>query len=134
VWQEFETLDRMAAWYGTGHTLTRYEPYVGGIVETDAGSAYGGSAGLVFRGRVLVFEPCREITFEQDWLGHGWNAPALVTIRLTPLHDGTLVELFHHGFEAASDTPGIEFNGFEGGWDDHHFVALHKVMEAAPLG
>ena len=35
------TLERMEAWYGTGHTLTRYEPYVGGIVETDAGPAHG---------------------------------------------------------------------------------------------
>ena len=36
----------------------------------------------------------------QDWVGHGWKAPPLVTIRLTPRDDGTLVELFHHGFEA----------------------------------
>ena len=38
VWEEFESLERMRAWYGTGHTLVRYEPFVGGIVETNVGT------------------------------------------------------------------------------------------------
>ena len=70
----------------------------------------------VFAGRVLVFDPPRELTFEQDWLGHGWTAPALITLRLTPVDGGTLVELFHHGFERVADDPGELLRGFEEGW------------------
>ena len=36
VWEEFETFERMVEWYGTGHTLVKYEPFTGGMVETDA--------------------------------------------------------------------------------------------------
>ena len=39
VWEEFEELERMRRWFGTGHTLVRYEPRVGAEVETDAGDA-----------------------------------------------------------------------------------------------
>ena len=38
VWEEFEDLERMRRWFGTGHTLVRYEPTVGAEVETDAGA------------------------------------------------------------------------------------------------
>ena len=55
-------------------------------------------------------------TFEQDWLEHGWTAPALITLRLTPVDGGTLVELFHHGFERVADDPGELLRGFEEGW------------------
>ena len=75
VWEEFATFERMVDWYGTGHTLVKYEPVVGGIVETDAASEHGADESLRFTGRVLVFDPPRELTFEQEWLGHGWIAP-----------------------------------------------------------
>jgi uncharacterized protein YndB with AHSA1/START domain len=122
VWEEFESFERMRAWFGTGHTLVRYEPQVGGAVETNAGD------GLVFVGKVVVFEPSREITFEQDWIGHGWNAPPLITIRLTELDGGTLVELFHHGFEALGSTAVAAENqeGFEEGWTNRQLVALRE--------
>ena len=116
VWQEFESFERMADWYGTGHELLEYEPRVGGRVVTDAGGDHDNEEPLVFEGRVLVFDPARELTFEQDWLEHGWAAPALITLRLTPLDGGTLVELFHHGFERVADDPGALLRGFEEGW------------------
>jgi uncharacterized protein YndB with AHSA1/START domain len=76
VWEELETFERMRAWYGTGHTLVAYEPRVGGLVETDAGTDpqhhEAPEGGLRFVGRVTVFEPPHEITFEQHWVGHGW--------------------------------------------------------------
>jgi uncharacterized protein YndB with AHSA1/START domain len=125
VWKEFESFERMADWYGTGHRLVQYEPRAGGTVVTDAGGADDG-ARLVFEGRVLVFDPPRELTFEQDWLDHGWRAPALVTIRLTAVDDGTLVELFHHGFERAADDPGDLLRGFEAGWTTRQLEALHE--------
>jgi uncharacterized protein YndB with AHSA1/START domain len=132
VWHEFESFERMRAWYGTGHTLVRYEPFVGGVVETDASSDSdnhgddASSSELRFVGKVVVFEPGREVTFEQDWLGHGWIAPPLITIRLTEVDGGTLVELMHHGFEALGTTAVAAENheGFEGGWTNRQLVAL----------
>jgi len=129
IWQEFETFERMKAWFGTGHALTRYEPRVGGIVETDATNHEHSDQPLVFSGRVLVFDPPRELTFEQDWAGHGWDAPPLITFRLTPHAGGTVVELFHHGFERNPRTAGEDLNGFEGGWDTHHLEGLRKIVE-----
>jgi uncharacterized protein YndB with AHSA1/START domain len=129
VWEEFATFERMADWYGTGHRLVRYEPHAGGMVITDAGGdheADGASEPLVFEGRVLVFDPPRELTFEQDWLEHGWHAPALVTIRLTAVDEGTLVELIHHGFERVADDPGELLRGFEEGWTTRQLEALHE--------
>jgi uncharacterized protein YndB with AHSA1/START domain len=132
VWEEFESFERMREWYGTGHTLLKYEPRVGGVVETDAGTDeknHGEDAsGLIFRGKVVVFEPGHELTFEADWMGHGWVAPSLVTLRLTELDGGTLVELFHHGFEALGATAIAAENqeGFEGGWSNRQLVALRE--------
>jgi uncharacterized protein YndB with AHSA1/START domain len=126
VWEEFETFERMADWYGTGHRLVQYEPRTGGNVVTDAAGDHDADQPLVFEGRVLVFDPPRELTFEQDWLEHGWSAPALITIRLTPLDAGTLVELFHHGFQRVADDPGVLLRGFEEGWTTRQLKALHE--------
>lgn len=124
VWEEFESLDSMRAWYGTGHTLVAYEPRVGATVETDAGAV-----GLRFVGKVLVYDPPRELTFEQDWIGHGWPVPSLITIRLTPSGTGTLVELFHHGFERFGEAAAENQRGFEGGWTNRQVEALRERVE-----
>jgi uncharacterized protein YndB with AHSA1/START domain len=91
VWEGFESFEAMKAWFGTGHTLVSYEPRVGAWVETDASAVQGEELRLA--GAVTVFDPPHELTFEQDWVGHGWAAPMLITLRLTPVSDGTLVEL-----------------------------------------
>jgi len=128
VWEEFTTIERMRAWYGTGHTLVQYEPRLGGVVETDAASdvaTHGEDAPpLRFVGTVVVFEPGRELTFEQDWVGHGWTTPPLITIRLTEHDGGTIVELFHHGFGADDQA------GFEEGWTNRQLVALRERVAA----
>ena len=128
VWQEFESFERMKRWFGTGHTLVAYEPKVGGRVETDAGHLEGEA--LRFVGRVTVFDPPRELTFEQDWVGHGWAAPPLITVRLTGSHGGTIVELFHHGFERLGEAAGENHRGFEGGWTLRQLEALRQIVEA----
>src|SRR5690242_5281726 len=128
VWEEFESFERMRAWSGTGHALVRYEPRLGGIVETDASSQHDTTAPL-FVGRVTVFDPPREVTFEQDWVDHGWPVPMLITIRLTPYDAGTLVELFHHGFEALGDDAAENHRGFEGGWTIRQLEALRARVE-----
>ncbi len=130
VWREFESHERMSAWFGTGHKLTKYEPQVGGLVETDAGSGPEHVRPLLFSGRITDFDPPRELTFENDWIGAGWVAPSLITIRLTPSKGGTLVELFHHGFERLGVDPAEMHRGFEGGWTLRQLEALRSVVEA----
>lgn len=67
VWQEFESYERMKAWFGTGHELVTYEPRVGGWVETYAGPASEEHPWpLRFGGRIVVLDPPRELTFEND--------------------------------------------------------------------
>ena len=127
VWEEFEDLERMRRWFGTGHTLVRYEPVVGAEVETDAGT-HGDGGPLRFVGRVVAVDPARELTFEQDWVGHGWKSPPRITIRLTALDGGTLVELFHHGFEATGPDAADEHRGFEGGWTMRQLDALRELV------
>lgn len=127
VWEEFTTFERMARWFGTGHRLARYEPVVGGTVEVDAGN---GKDGLYFSGKVLVYEPGLELTFDDDWLGQGWAAPSLMTIRLTAQGDGTLVELFHHAIERTGPEAADLHLGFEQGWTTRQLEALRHIVEA----
>src|SRR4051794_30228494 len=122
VWEEFATFERMKAWFGTGHTLVAFEPHVGGWVETDPSAMQGEP--MRFAGRVTVFDPPCELTFEHDWMGRGWRAPALITIRLSPTLGGTLVELFHHGFERIGDDAAENHRGFENGWGMRQLEAL----------
>ena len=109
VWREFASFDRLAAWFGRGHRLDVYEPELGGrvrlSVEIDgAKRPYGGS--------ILAFEPGRELTFSSNWESAGWPVPTLITLRLTPLYDACLVELFHHGFERLGRDAGAELQGY----------------------
>jgi uncharacterized protein YndB with AHSA1/START domain len=128
VWEEFKSFDAMKAWFGTGHTLVRYEPHVGGSVETDPSAVQGEP--MRFAGQVTVFDPPRELTFEQDWIGHGWPGPTLITFRLTPTAGGTLVELLHHGFERLGTDAAENHRGFEGGWGMMQLEALHERVRA----
>lgn len=127
VWREFATIDRLSAWFGRGHTLERFEPTVGGTVEL---SVDIDGTPQTFGGRLLVFDPGREMTFEDNWHGSmAWPAPTFITLRLTPLYDGTHVELFHHGFERLGADAPAELEGYEGGWDTRHLTALRAIVE-----
>lgn len=127
VWREFESFDRIAAWLSRGHVLHAIDLKVGGradfSVEID-GERRG------YGGRVLVYERERELSFESNWAPpHDWPVPTLWTIRLTPLYDGTQVELFHHGFERLGAEAGDLLEGFEEGWDVKHLKALREIVE-----
>jgi uncharacterized protein YndB with AHSA1/START domain len=129
VWQEFETFEQLAAWFGRGHTLHRFEPKVGGQVELGVTI---GDEERRFGGSVLVFERARELTLENNWYGeHAWPVPTFFTIRLTPLYGGTQVEILHHGFDRLGADAADALEGYEGGWDTRHLKALRDIVEAS---
>jgi uncharacterized protein YndB with AHSA1/START domain len=127
VWQEFESFERIAAWFGRGHELHQFEPELGGQVDMSVpidGTPrhYGGS--------VVVLEREREVSFESNWRSpHAWPVPMFFTIRLTPLYDGTTVEIFHHGFERLGADAADYLQGYEEGWDLKHLKALRAIIE-----
>ena len=83
-----------------------------------------------FRGEVLSYEPSVEITFEQMWIGSDDEGPAQVTIRLTALDGGTLVELFHHGYERLGGSIADHLAGYEDGWTVRQVHALRDLVAA----
>ncbi len=128
VWQEFSAFERIKAWLGLGHTLHALDLREGGFADF---SVEIGGARRHFGGRVLVYEPEQELTIESNWTGDAaWAVPTLWTIRLTRLYDGTLVELFHHGFERLGADAGDNLEGYEQGWDVKHLVALRAVVRS----
>ena len=128
VWREFETLERMRAWFGTGHRLVTYEPCAGGWVELEIDA--NGDHPTRFGGKVVVFDPPNELTFEDAWIPDiGWNAPMLLTLRLTPHLGGTHVELFVHQFERLGPSGPAEHQGYEGGWTMRQLNRLKAIVE-----
>jgi uncharacterized protein YndB with AHSA1/START domain len=127
VWQEFESFERFAAWYGTGHTLSVYEPRLGGKIQT---SIEIDGVHSPFGGTIIAFEPGEELSFNDNWIGeNAWPVTTFVTLRLTQHYDATMVELFHHGFERLGADAADQFQGYEEGWDVHHLTALRAIVE-----
>jgi uncharacterized protein YndB with AHSA1/START domain len=138
VWRAFENMKRMGEWWGVisgtpeagtpkGQWLDEYDPREGGairmavIMDGDR-AAYGGA--------IRIFSPARELTFENDWIPNdGWAASTFVTLRLTPSLGGTLVELFHHGFERTGGDVAATHAGYEQGWGMTQLAALKAVVE-----
>jgi uncharacterized protein YndB with AHSA1/START domain len=140
VWEEFESFERMNHWWGVtagnpeagtpkGQRLVTYEPRIGGRIEMEV--VFNGVA-MRYGGPILVCEPNRELTFECDWIpNQGWLRPTYLTIRLTPILGGTLVELFHHGFERTGERGADEHAGYEGGWNMIQLNALRALVKSA---
>lgn len=126
IWQEFESQERMAAWWGIGHRLVTYEPRVGGAVEMEV-EAYG--ALQLFGGRITVFDPGRELTWEDNWSGAlAWPTNVFSTLRLTPVANGTVVEFIKHGFERLGERAAEVHRGLEGGWGITQLAALREIV------
>jgi uncharacterized protein YndB with AHSA1/START domain len=127
VWQEFGGFERIAAWFGQGHDLHQFEAKLGGQVQLsvviDGDRRY-------FGGRVVVFEPQREVSFESNWEGpHAWPVPTFFTLRLTPVYESTMVEILHHGFERFGADAADNLEGYEDGWDVKHLKSLRAIVE-----
>lgn len=127
VWREFETHERLAAWFSRGHQLHEFEPQCGATVRL---SVEIEGQQRFYGGPVLVYDKERETTFEINWdEPHAWPVPTFWTIRLTSLYDGTLVEIFHHGFERLGAAAADALQGYEDGWDIIHLKALRDIAE-----
>jgi len=131
VWEEFTTQDRLAAWYGHGHTLERFTPVVGSEVRL---SVEIDGARRPFGGRLLVYAPAEELSYESNWHGEdAWPVPLFHTLRLSATYTGTRVELFHHGFERLGAAAGAELESYETGWTNRHLVRLRAIVEGAAV-
>ncbi len=138
VWEEFASFERMDKWWGakrgnpvanqpSGQWLVAYEPRVGGAIKMAVDM--GGSRAH-FGGTIEVFADGRELTFNNDWKpNQGWAAPTYMTLRLTSALDGTLVELFHHGFEHTGGDVAAEHIGYEEGWGMLQLKSLKALIE-----
>ncbi len=77
-----------------------------------------------------MFDPAREITAAINWRKpNDWPMPMLWTFLLTPLYDGTLVEIFHHGFERLGREAARQHEAYEEGWTNRHLKALRAIVE-----
>lgn len=139
VWAELSTFERMDRWWGAkigtpeagkpqGQWLIAYEPCVGGSIEMavdmDGTRAHYG-------GTIEVYAPNRELTFNNDWKpNQGWKQPTYLTVRLKPALEGTLVELFHYGFEQTGGEVDAEHAGYEEGWGMLQLKALKAAAES----
>ena len=136
VWDEFTTFERMNRWWGVligepnagtgqGQRLVKYEPRQGGWIEMEV---IFGNEPVRYGGKIIVFEPGHEMTYESDWFpNRGWLKPTLITLRLTAALGGTYVELLHHGFENAGAAD--DHAGYEGGWSMTQLNALKQIIE-----
>ena len=141
VWQELADFERMNRWWGVTHGspeagsgngqwLRVYEPRIGGRIEMEL--LFSG-APLRYGGPIVVFQPPQELTFESDWIpNQGWQRPTQITIRLGPALGGTLVELFHHGFERTGPRYSEEYAAYEAGWGMTQLNELKAIVERGP--
>ena len=138
IWKEFASIDRMKRWWGAivgdpqagqskGQYLDTYEPKRGGKILM---SVNWDGARVSYGGTIKTFEPANELTFENDWIpNRGWAAPTLITLKLRPALGGTLVELFHHGFERTGAAASADHAGYEEGWGMVQLAALKRLVE-----
>ena len=126
VWTWFTTFEALATWFSRGHTLLKFEPEINGTVELSVELKDGLHH---FGGPITHYEPCRRLTFTDNWFDDlAWPTPTYLTFLLTDLMGNTLVELFHHGFDALGDIGATECLAYEQGWDTKHLAALREAV------
>ena len=135
VWEEFASAERFRLWYTPAGgvdmpcKMLEYEPQVGGPFVTHV--EHGADGRRRFEGKVLVYDPPRELTLEWgpfDFAGS--QAVSLLSFLLHELPDGrTRAEIVHHGFESFGDGARNVYQAFEGGWDMTVPTALRNLVE-----
>ena len=131
VWEEFTIFERISAWLDQGHKLLAFEPRLGGKVRF---SVVIEGAERIFGGTVIEFLPGRETTLNDGWEDQDFAYYASVTnywtFRLTAVGDSTLVELFHHQYEALGERVHDALDSYEMAWDNKHLRKLRETGES----
>lgn len=110
-----------------GQWLDLYEPREGGAIRM---AVMWDGERVSYGGTIAVFAEGRELAFENDWIpNRGWTRPTYITLRLSRALGGTLVELFHHGFETTGGDVAAEHAGYEEGWGMTQLKALKEIVE-----
>ena len=134
IWQEFESEERFRLWYSTAggavmpcYDLT-YEPRAGGVFST---RVRHGDNDMEFAGKVVAFDPPRELTVEMGPIAvSGHTHATLISFLLHPLADGrTRMEIVHHRFEVFGEAAEQVYQMFEGGWNMAVPTALKNLVE-----
>lgn len=124
VWEEFGSAERMKQWFVCERLVL--EPREGGRFETEGDH---GSIHYVFGGKVVRYQPPREVTVEWGWVPPRWPDVTLLSFLLEPEGGGTRVEIVHHGFERLGAWAREVYESFEGGWDLSELEALKRAVE-----
>ena len=129
VWREFESFKRIVDWFNHGHQIHALEPVVGGPVDMSIDGDGGPDERLHFKGNVRTVLPAGELTFDTNFVDEPMPAVTFWTFRLSGFPSGTLVEFFHHGYEAFGADAARFLEGFESAWDLKHLSALRRNVE-----
>ena len=80
-----------------------------------------------------MLQQCRfadeELTFDTNFETNPMPAKTIWTFRLTQLGRDTLVEFFHHGYEAFEDDAADVLEDLEDIWGMEHLKALREIVE-----
>jgi len=113
VWQFVGTEQGLKEWLGP----KEYEPRVGAQIFFDV--QHDGHFHM--DGEVVIYDPPRELAFtwrETEVGGEPWPAYTTVRVTLEPVAEGTLVTLFHEGFEKLPEAIAHkEYEGYQRGWE-----------------
>ena len=125
VWEEFTSPERMKRWFVCKRLVL--EPREGGRFETEGDH---GGIHYVFGGKVVTYQPARELTVEWGWLPPRWPEVTLLSFLLKSEDGGgTRVEIVHHGFERLRERAREVYESFERGWDLSELEALKRAVE-----
>lgn len=129
VWEEFASFDKLKAWFGIGHKLESYEPGADGSISLSV--ELDGQV-RPYGGKLVVWEPGSELSIANNWYDEdmAWPVSLFISFKMSAYNGGTLVELFHHGFEQLGADAGAQHEGYEEGWNNQHLKALKKIVEA----
>ncbi|NKB32393.1 MAG: hypothetical protein GKR91_04775 [Pseudomonadales bacterium] len=130
IWEEFESIEKLSAWYGIGHKIESFQPGLDGEISM---SVEIEGRRRPYGGKIIVWEPGAEFSIDDNWYDEdmAWPVNTFITIRLSEYNGETLVELFHHGFERLGSDAATQHEGYEAGWKNQHLMALKKIVEGS---
>lgn len=116
VWAKLATPEGMAEWFSKNLVFEFHE---GGTFNMKV--KYPEDREFIFFGKVVKIDPPHELAF--TWTQHEkgrdpWPVSTLVSFKLQPSANGTVVSLTHTGFEALGEEAAAEYEGHIVGWKE----------------